>query len=296
MAIARTRGERIFAVLNGVLLLGLGFLCVLPLIHVFSVSLSSSAAASSGIVKLWPVDLTVSSYDFIVKKPAFLAALRVTLLRVLIGMVVNMVLTVLTAYPLSKETRAFGMRTFYAWYLFVTMLFGGGLIPWYMTIRATGLLDTVWALVIPAAVPVFHVILLLNFFRSLPKELEESAFIDGAGHLRVLSSIYLPLSPAALATITLFTVVGHWNAWFDGIILMNSPAKYPLQSYLQTIVIAQNLLQNIQSTEQWRIIAQVSDRTAKAAQIFLGALPILLVYPFLQRYFTKGIVLGSVKG
>jgi putative aldouronate transport system permease protein len=291
-----TVGEKVFAVANYALMLGLAFVCILPLIHVLAVSMSSSAAASSGIVRLWPVDFTVSSYNFIVKKPAFLTSLGITLQRVLLGTVVNMVLTVLTAYPLSKEMKHFRMRTVYTWFFFFTALFGGGLIPWYMTIKATGLLNSIFALVIPGAVPIFHVILMLNFFRSLPKELEESAFIDGAGHVRVLWSIYLPLSPAAIATITLFTVVGHWNAWFDGLILMNSPARYPLQSYLQIIVIAQNLFNSIHSSEEWKILAQVSDRTAKAAQIFLGALPILLLYPFLQKYFMKGIVLGSVKG
>jgi putative aldouronate transport system permease protein len=162
-----------------------------------------------------------------------------------------------------------------------------------MTIRMTGLLDSIWALVLPGAVPVFSVILLLNFFRGLPKEIEESAFMDGAGHWKVLWSIYVPLSMPALATIALFTLVGHWNSWFDGLILMNSPERYPLSSYLQTVVIDKTM--TTMKGNDWMSLAQISDRTAKAAQIFLGALPILLVYPLLQKYFVKGIVLGSVK-
>ncbi len=296
MALKRTTGERVFAVFNTIFLLVLAFLCILPLVHVLSVSLSSSAAASAGEVALWPVGFSLKSYDFLVRKPQFVQSLVVTLQRVVLGVTVNMLLTILTAYPLSKEVKAFRFRTLYAWIFFITMLFGGGLIPTYMTVRATGLLDSVWALVLPMAVPVFNVILMLNFFRALPKELEESAFIDGAGHLRVLTRIYLPLSPAGIATIALFTVVFHWNEWFLGIIYMGDPAHYPLQSYLRTIVIAMNLFTQTHSTEEWKLLAQVSDRTAKAAQIFLGALPVLCVYPFLQRYFTKGIVLGSVKG
>jgi len=133
----------------------------------------------------------------------------------------------------------------------------------------------------------------LNFFRSLPKELEESAFMDGAGQWKILWRIFLPLSLPAIATIGLFTIVGHWNAWFDGLILMNSPDKYPLQSYLQTVVINHDLAL-INSTDI-TMLAEVSDRTLKAAQTLLGALPILMVYPFLQKYFVKGMVLGSVK-
>jgi putative aldouronate transport system permease protein len=148
-------------------------------------------------------------------------------------------------------------------------------------------------LIIPKAVPVFNVLLLLNFFRGLPKELEEAAFMDGAGFWKSLWTIYVPLSAPALATICLFAMVHHWNSWFDGLIFMNSPVHYPLQSYLQTIIAAVNSssLADI-SLEQMELI---SDRTTRAAQVFLGALPILLVYPFLQRFFMKGIVLGSVK-
>jgi putative aldouronate transport system permease protein len=205
-----------------------------------------------------------------------------------------MLMIILTAYPLSKETKALRLRTVYVWIFFITILFGGGLIPTYMVIQKTGLLNTIWALIIPNAVPVFSVVLLLNFFRGLPKELEESAFIDGAGHFTVLWKLFVPLSLPAIATLTLFSMVGHWNAWFDGIIYMNSPDKYPLQSYLQSVVIMQDLA--VQSLTNDDLLKQISNKTFRAAQIFLGALPILLVYPFLQRFFMKGIILGSVKG
>jgi len=268
-------------------------LCLFPLVHVLAVSFSSSSAATAGLVKLWPVEFTTKSYEFLLRKPEFLRSFGITLQRAALGLALNTVLTLLAAYPLSKETTAFRYRTAYAWFFVFTILFGGGLIPWYMTIRMTGLLDTIWALVIPGAVPVFNVILLLNFFRGLPKEIEESAFMDGASHWKVLWSMYVPLSMPALATIGLFALVGHWNSWFDGLILMNSPDRYPLSSYLQTVVINKTLMNATGS--DWMTLAEVSDRTAKAAQIFLGALPILIVYPLLQKYFVKGIVLGSVK-
>jgi len=285
--------RRVFVVLNYAFLGLLGFLCVAPLVHVMAISFSSSSAATAGDVMLWPVDFTLKSYEYILERPEFKNAFLVTLQRVALGTVVNMLLTIIIAYPLSKEASAFRFRTAYAWYFVVTILFSGGLIPWYMTVKETGLLDSIWALVLPGAVPVFNVILLLNFFRGLPKALEESAFIDGAGHWKTLWLIYVPLSLPAMATIILFTVVGHWNSWFDGLILMNKPENYPLSSYLQTVLFKISLTGL--SPQQMMDLAEVSNRTTKAAQVFVGALPILLVYPFLQRFFIKGIVLGSVK-
>ncbi|MFB5678876.1 carbohydrate ABC transporter permease [Paenibacillus terreus] len=289
-----TLGRRLFIGFNYIFLTLLSMLCLLPLIHVLAVSFSSSSAAAAGYVKLWPVDFTLASYEYVLGKEEFFRSILVTLERVVIGLSVNMVLTVLVAYPLSKEVQKFRSRTIYAWVFVFTMLFNGGLIPLYMTVKYTGILDSVWALVLPGALPVFNMILLLNFFRGLPKELEEAAFIDGAGHWTTLWKIYVPLSMPALATIALFAMVFHWNSWFDGLIFMNSPTHYPLQSYLQTVVIAKNF--SINNLEVIQALQKVDDRTFRAAQIFLGSLPILLVYPFLQRFFMKGIVLGSVKG
>lgn len=284
---------KVFSFFNYTFLLLISFLCLFPLWHILAISFSSSSAAAAGLVKLWPVDFTTKSYEFILAKPEFLRSIGVTVQRVVLGTIINMLLTITIAYPLSKETKDLKFRTGYAWFFIFTILFGGGLIPWYMTIKYVGIIDTMWALVLPSAVPVFNVILLLNFFRGLPKELEESAFIDGAGHWTVLWRIFVPISLPAMATVGLFTIVGHWNSWFDGLILMNSPDHYPLASYLQIIIKGIDLTK---MTGQDAItMASVSDRTAKAAQIFVGTLPILLVYPFLQRYFVKGIVLGSVK-
>jgi len=290
----RASGWRIgFNIFNYTFLSLLAVLCLLPLVHVFAVSLSANHAASAGIVKLWPVDFNTKSYSYVLGKEEFIRSLLVSVKRVILGTTVNMLMIVLLAYPLSKESTKFKSRTWYVWTFVITILFSGGLIPYYMMIKATGLLDSIWALVIPGAVPVFSVILLLNFFRGLPKELEEAAFIDGAGHFTTLFRIFLPLSTPALATLLLLTMVGHWNSWFDGLIFMNSPEHYPLQSYLQTIVIQKDFstLTDLNS----EALRQISDRTVKAAQIFMGALPVLVVYPFLQKYFMKGIVLGSVK-
>ncbi|GGD59574.1 carbohydrate ABC transporter permease [Paenibacillus nasutitermitis] len=283
---------RLFDILNHFFLIALSLICIFPLLHVLAISFSNSI--SVGEVFLWPVGFTTDAYKYVLDKPDFIKSVLVTVQRVLIGVPFNMLMVILLAYPLSKDNKAFPLRTLYAWFLVFTILFNGGLIPNYLAVRYTSLLDTIWALVLPNAVPVFNVLLLLNFFRNLPKELEEAALIDGAGHWATLIRIYLPLSLPALATITLFSTVGHWNAWFDGMIYMNSPLHYPLQTYLRTIVIELDFT-SLGSEDILNLMNSVSERTTRAAQIFLGALPILVVYPFLQRFFIKGIVLGSVK-
>lgn len=295
--IPRTSGARLFDIFNYSLLSVATALCIFPILHVLAVSFSSSTAAASGEVTLWPIDFNLTSYKYALEKPQFLNSFTVTLQRVGLGLVVNMLLTILAAYPLSKESRELSGRSAYAWYFFVTIIFSGGLIPWYMTVKQLGMIDTLWALVLPGAVPVFHVIILLNFFRQLPKEISESAVMDGAGHWTILLRIYLPLSTPALATLILFTCVSHWNSWFDGLILMGSPDHYPLQTYLQTITVNRDMsLFTTASPEELQALSQISDRTLKSAQIFIAAAPILAIYPFLQKYFMKGIVLGSVKG
>lgn len=283
-----------YPVVNTTFLILVALLCILPLIHIVAVSFSSSAAASAGYVKLWPVDFTLASYEYAASRSEFWQSMLVSLKRIAIGTPLNLLLTILIAYPLSKESYALKFRLVYAWIFFLTMLFNGGLIPWYITVKQLGLLDTIWALVLPTAVPVFSVVLLLNFFREVPKELEEAALIDGSNHWTTLWRIYVPISKPALATLVLFSMVEHWNNWFDGLLMMGDPANYPLQSYIQTIVIQQNL--SNMSRDEMLNLALISDRTLKASQIFLGSLPIIMVYPFLQKYFVKGIVLGSVKG
>lgn len=289
---SRSLSRKLFIICNYMFLSALGLLCILPFLHVWALSASSSAAASAGQVAFWPVQFNWDAYRMILNEPEFLRAFGVSVKRLLLGTSIGLLMTMLTAYPLSKESITFRSRTVYVWYFVITMLIGGGMVPIYMTVRNYGLLDSIWALVLPGAVTVFHVVLLLNYFRGLPKGLEESAFIDGAGHGTIFARIYLPLSKPAIATIALFTMVGQWNSWFDGLLYMNRTENYPLQTYLQTLVVQPNILK----ISDLSAFFDVTERTVRAAQIFVGTLPILLVYPFLQRFFIKGIVLGSVKG
>lgn len=291
---AETKSRKVFLVCNNIFLCLIAFLCLFPLLNILAISFSSSSRAASGAVKLLPIGFNLTSYTYVFQRDAFWRALIRSFQRVALGVSLNMFLTIITGYPLSKERRNFRLRTVYVWFFFITMLFSGGLIPGYLLIQNLKLMNSIWALVLPGSVPVFNTILMLNFFRQIPRELEEASLIDGANHWSTLWRIYVPVSMPAIATLTLFAIVYHWNSWFDGLIFSNFPEKYPLQSYLQTIVIQPDI--SLLGGDDWMSLRDVSDRTIRCAQIFMGILPVLCVYPFLQRYFVKGIVVGSVKG
>ncbi|MCM3042060.1 carbohydrate ABC transporter permease [Paenibacillus motobuensis] len=290
-----TISRKIFVIGNALLLSAITLLGVIPFIHLLSISLSSNTAAMAGEVKLWPVGFNLDAYRYLGEKVEFFRSFGVSIERVVLGTAINMLLVFITAFPLSKSNDQFKYRTPYVWFFAVTMFFGGGLIPTYIIVKNTGLIDSIWALILPGALNVWNMVLMLNFFRSIPRELDEAATIDGAGQWRVLWRIYLPVSLPSIATIGLFTIVGHWNAWFDGILYLNSPEKYPLQTYLSTLIMAINSQMTSISIEQIKAMENLSEKTLRTAQIFMGALPIMVVYPFLQKYFVKGITVGSVK-
>lgn len=294
-----SKSRKIFLICNFIFLTITGIICCIPFINLLAISLSDKVAVSSGLVKFWPVNFTLDSYRFIAQSSAFLSAALIATKRVVLGVSINLILIVMTAYPLSKEKEFFRMRNVYSWFFVVTILFTGGMIPTYMVVKYTGLLDSIWALVLPGAVPVFSMLVVMNFFRSLPKELEEAAFIDGASHFVTLMKVILPISKPALATVGLFALVFHWNSWFDGLLYMNRQEHYPLQSYLQTVIINPEMFfkntSNISSHID-QLLEYVNVRTTKAAQLFVATVPVLVVYPFLQKYFTTGLVMGSVKG
>ena len=286
--------NRIFDAVVLFILLLLTVICLLPLLNVVALSFSDKQAALAGEVGLWTVNFTWSSYEYLVADSRFFASFWVSTKRVLLGGSLNLILTLLMAFPLSLEKKEFPSRNRYMWLVVFTMLFNAGLVPWYFVIKYTGIMNSIWALVLPGAVPVFNVILLMNFFRGIPKALKEQASIDGVGALGLLFKIYVPLSLPAIATVTLFSVVNHWNNFFDGMLLINSPEKVPLQTYIQSLVVRiSDLSQNNLTAEQ--LTEKMSQRTFNAAKIVVSAVPILAIYPFMQKYFVKGITLGSVK-
>ena len=286
--------RRFFNVINVAILLFLTLMCVLPFLHVIAVSFSEKVYVAAGRVTLWPVGFSTSSYDFLFTRATFWNSFFVSIRRLIYGTAINLFCILLTAYPLSKSDEKLSGRLAYAWFFFITMLIGGGLIPNYLLITKLKLRDTMLALILPGALPVFNLVLMLNFFRQVPKELEEAAMIDGAGHVRTLVQVYIPVSTPAIATIALFCMVNHWNSWFDGLIYIRTLTKVPLQTYLRSVIINLNMTDMI--SEDWQNLQLLSDRALRCAQIVIATIPILAVYPFLQRYFVSGIVLGSVKG
>ena len=296
MQIKTTPARRVFMVCNSVILTITAACCLLPFINLLAVSFSESSAVAAGDVTFWPVGFTLDSYKFVASSDKFLRAFVISIIRVILGVAVNMLMMVITAYPLSRDNKQLAGRNIYAWFFVISMLVGGGLSPTYLVIVKTGLINSIWALILPGALPVYNMVILLNFFRELPKELEEAARIDGASFWSVLWKIILPVSKPALATVGLFCIVSHWNSWFDGLIYMNTPRMYPLQSYLQTMIMNPEQMLQAAGSDYTKLLAMVNARTSRAAQLFLGALPILCVYPFLQKDFTTGLVMGSVKG
>lgn len=281
--------RKIFVVINTIFLVSLALLCVLPLVNLLAISFSGKAAANSGIVTFWPVDPTVLAYQKTLQNSNFVRSLEISFARTILGTALSMFVITTAGYALSKDFRG---RTPLMWFFVFTMLFGGGLIPSYMVNTSLGLKNNFLVYILPGAFSCYNLILIMNFFRSIPKALEEAALIDGASFFDVLLKIFLPLSKAGLATVALFTMVGHWNEWFTGILYMSDTKNYPLASFLQVIVVQgnqQDLALDPTSA------AAMSERTIKASQIFIGVLPILLVYPFLQKYFVKGMIVGAVK-
>ena len=293
----KSRANRIFHFVNIFILAVVSLLCVLPFINLLAISFSDSAAVAAGAVGFTPVDFTLSAYEYALKGGKFIRALFISFERVFLGVGLNLILMVLTAYPLSKTRKKVAGRNIYMVYFVITMLVSGGMIPTYLVVTGLGLKDTIWALILPGALPVYNMVILMNFMRGIPEEIEEAAAIDGASPFQILTRVLLPILKPALATVGLFCIVTHWNDWFSGMIYMNNPDNYPLQTYLQSLL--QNfeqLLRTQSSQDIQALLAQMDARTGRAAQLFLGAIPVMVIYPFLQKYFTKGLVLGSVKG
>ena len=266
--------------------------CLFPLLNMVAISFSDKAAASANMVGLVPVDFTTSAYKTLLGESQFWVSFWISIKRVFLGTIINMILTILLAYPLSKSKREFKGHDVYMYIVIFAMLFSGGMIPIYLTIKSYGLLNSIWALILPGAVPVFNVILLMNFFKGVPKSLEEAAAIDGASKLTILLKIYLPISMPALATIILFCIVNHWNDFFSGLVYMNKTSMYPLQTYIQQLSVD---MSQITDPVQLKRFAQVSNKTLDAAKIVVSTIPLLIIYPFLQKYFVSGIVIGAVK-
>ncbi|MBZ0297008.1 MAG: carbohydrate ABC transporter permease [Anaerolineae bacterium] len=267
--------------------------CILPFIHLLSKSLSNRAAVSAGLVGLLPIGLTFDNYAFILQNRQFLGSFGISVARVIVAVISTLLLVVVTAYPLSLDRIHMPGRLAFKVIMIFGLLFSGGLIPTFLAFRNLGLLNNFLVLILPMVINIFYIIIMVNFFRGIPYELAEAAWLDGASHTAVLFKIYLPIALPALATIALFTAVAHWNSWFDGIVYINNIDQWPLQSFLYSLVSTRRI--NWQSASGSLDFQNATPEGLSAALIFVASVPILMVYPFLQRYFVTGLTLGSVK-
>lgn len=273
----------------------LGLICLLPLINIVAISFSGSAAVAANRVGLLPVDFTTSAYTRIIEDSQFWKSFGISVLRVFLGLLLNLCLTIPMAYVMTKDTREFRARNIYMNLLIFAMLFNGGMIPTYIVVRNLHMLDTIWALILPGAVPIFSVILMMNFFRGLPRGLEEAAVIDGASPLQVLLQVLVPCAKPSIATVALFSIVGSWNDFFSGLIYMQKVENYPIMTYIQSLSIDLQELVESASSSALQNLAELSNRNLNAAKIVVAVIPLLIIYPFLQKYLISGMTVGSVK-
>ena len=261
---SKSFGSKAFKVINAIILILLAFSCFYPLWYTFCVSISSKAAAEGGLVTIYPIGSNVKSYSLIMGDSAFWNSFWISIKRVIIGTVWTMVVLIMMSYPLAKSKTEYKPRNVLMWILVFCMLFNGGTIPWFITVKNYGMIDTMAALVLAGSVPVFNVLLMMNFFRGIPGDLEEAARVDGAG------------------------------PYFQGLVLMNKETNYPLQTYIRQISVQIPVGVTL-TAEQYQQLAQNSNKSLEAAKVFIALVPMLIVYPFLQKYFVTGITLGAVK-
>lgn len=290
-----SRKFSLFGLANGIVLSLICAIVLYPLIFVLSASISNPAAVLSGNMWLWPVDITFYGYERVFGNSDILTGYTNTILYTVVGTSINVVMTVMAAYPLSLPSFK-GRNAIMAAIVF-TMFFSGGLIPTYMVVRDLGLTNTMWALILPNAVSVYNILVMRTFFQSsIPGEILEAAAIDGSSDLRTLTRIVLPLSVPILAVMVLFYAVGHWNAYFNALIYLTDRKLYPLQLFMREILIQGQLEEMVNAAESSHAQTLLNEEAVKYAIIVVANLPIFLLYPFLQKYFVKGVMIGAIKG
>ncbi|MFC7679641.1 carbohydrate ABC transporter permease [Paenibacillus sp. GCM10028914] len=293
--IKESGSDRLFTIFNYVMLSIVLIVVLYPLIYVVSASFSSSSAVLSGRVWLWPVEPTLEGYRAVFKNTMVTKGFMNTIFYTVAGTAINLILTVLAAYPLSRKD--FKGRNFFMLMFVFTMLFNGGLIPTYLIVKDLGMIDTVWAMLIPAALSVWNVIIMRTYFQTtIPGELLEASQLDGCTDFRFLKSIVLPLSGPILAVIALFYAVGHWNQYFNAMIYLKQSDLYPLQLVLRDILVQNEVNIEMLGDAKTAAARQGLRELLKYSLIVVTSVPLLVVYPFLQKFFVKGVMIGSIKG
>ena len=285
--------RKAFNIFNYVFLFLLMVVCLYPLYLQFIISISHGLEVMKGGITLLPKNVTLATYQAILRGDLFMY-MKNSIIYTVVGTAVNLFMSCLCAYPLSRKT--FSGRKFFTAMVSVTLFFGGGMIPMYLTVKQFELMDTMWALILPGAISTYNMIIIRTAFQSIPDSLVESAQLDGATDLTILWKIIIPLSKATLATMLLFYAVSHWNSYFNALLYLSDQERYPLQLVLRAI-----LIQSQASEESFAGIGNTYNRmllseTMKYALIIVSSVPVLVLYPFLQKYFVKGVMIGSVKG
>lgn len=285
--VAKSRTDRILDVGIYVVLSAVMILSVLPFVNILAKSLSADLYVRAGQVFLWPIGFTTNAYEIVLGNMRFWRSFMITVFITVTGTTLNTILTVHVGYAVSR--RDLPARRLIGFVYIFTMFFNGGLIPTYLVVRAFGLINTVWSVIIPTMVIPYHMIIVRNYFFGIPHSLEESAKIDGASNVTVLYRIYVPMSMPAIATIALFYSVDYWNQYFEALIYINDRHLFPLQVFLREII------KQADPSVTLSTVIDTATESVRGAAVFASTIPILLVYPFLQKYFVKGIMLGSVK-
>ncbi|MFC4776262.1 carbohydrate ABC transporter permease [Paenibacillus sp. GCM10023252] len=292
MVRSKTWGSRAYDITLYASLILVSILTMFPILHTIAVSFSSSAAAGAGEITIFPQKLSLKAYEKVMEDDQFFVSFGVSALRIAAVLLLGTIVTYLAAYPFSRETKEFKMRNIYLWTILIVGSFSGGIIPGFLNAKMLGLYDNFWVLVLPYLFNFGNVLLVFNFWRNLPKELDDCSSIDGAGPWTKLLHIYFPMSFPVLATISLFTIVMIWNDYVQAMIFINDRSLVPLQTYMQEIVIQ---IDPSKPEEVGVMLSEVSNQTLNAAKIVLTMLPIVFIYPPMQRFFIQGITLGSVK-
>jgi putative aldouronate transport system permease protein len=286
-------GERMFYAVNYALLGIIGLICIVPLFHIVALSLSGPDAIATGRVSFWPVEPTLLAYKHMIDGTDILNAFKNSVIITAAGTAMNLVFTILAAYPLAKKH--FYFRRFFTLAIVFTMLFKAGMIPDYLLVKSLGLVNTYWSLWLMGLISVYNLLILRSFFAGMPEELEDAARIDGSGEWRLLGQIILPLSLPVIATVTLFYAVGHWNAFFNVMIYIHDAEKYNLSVLVQNMIRSSSILAEMSNLNPEDYV-QLTPEAVKSASVVVMTVPMLLVYPFLQKYFVKGALIGAVKG
>lgn len=285
--------RKLFSCFNYLFLFLMIIVTLYPMYQTFIISISNGLDVMKGSVTLLPVNVTLATYKTIIKGELFMY-MRNSIFYTVLGTAINLVMSCLCAYPLSRKT--FSGRKFFTAMVTVTLFFSGGMIPLYLAVKQFDMMNKIWALVIPGAINTYNMIIIRTAFQSIPDSLVESAQLDGANDITILYRIVVPLCKATLSTMLLFYAVGHWNSYFDAMLYINRKELQPLQILLRNLLVAGISNEEVMAASAERASFAVSDRTMRAATIIVSTLPILIVYPFVQRYFVKGVMIGSLKG